>query len=317
MPWRQAADLLDETESSVEELVGALECAAQAAGVRVLVLIDALNEGKGPSIWPIHLSGFLAHFARSEWIGVVLSIRSSYDELISDAVREKAVIETHRGFGERSYDAMRTFFTHYGLELPSTPLIAPEFSNPLFLKMLCSGLQGKDATWLRHGSNGVTKIFEIYISSINKRVASRLGLSPRNNVTKKALRALVAAFPALTERWLVIGDAEDLVNRFLPGRPYEESLYRMLIIEGILVEDFSRTAHSGEGREIVFIAYDRLADYLLTEVLLDTHFDSANAVAAFEPRGGLGEVGEGRYETQGILEALCIQLPERTGPRGG
>ena len=312
-PWPQAADLLDASESSAAEFVGALECAAQAAGVRALLLIDALNEGKGLSVWPTHLSGFLAHFARSEWIGVVLSIRSSYDELIPDTIREQAVVATHRGFGEHSYDAMRTFFTHYGLELPSTPLIAPEFGNPLFLKTLCSALQRQGATRLRQGINGITGIFGLYISSINERVASKLGLSPRNKAAKQAVRALVGAFPTVSERWLSVEAAEDLVNGLLPGRPYEESLYRMLVVEGVLVQDASRTAQRGEGREIVFIAYERLADHLVTEALLDAHFDPANPAAAFEMGSGLSELAKGGYETQGILEALCIQLPERTG----
>ena len=204
-PWSQAADLLDAGDSSAEEIVGAIECAAQAAGARALVLIDALNEGKGLGLWPTHLSGFLAHFARSDWIGVVLSIRSSYDELIPEGVRERAVVATHRGFGERSYDAMRTFFTHYGLELPSMPLIAPEFGNPLFLKTLCSGLHGQGATRLRQGVNGITAVFELYISSINKRVGKNLGLPDWNTAAEKALRALVPAFPRCRSaglRWM-------------------------------------------------------------------------------------------------------------------
>ena len=312
-PWPQVADLLDANESSAVEFVGALECAAQAAGVRALVLIDALNEGKGLKVWPTHLSGFLSHFARSDWIGVVLSIRSSYDELIPEVVRERAVVATHRGFGERSYDAMRTFFTHYGLELPSTPLIAPEFGNPLFLKTLCSGLQGQGSTRLPQGTNGITGIFDLYISSINKRVASSLGLSPRSKAAGTALRALGAAFPVVSERWLAVEAAEELVNGFLPGRAFEQSLYRILVLEGVLVEEAGRKARHGEGSEVVFIAYDRLADHLVTEALLDAHFDPSNAAAAFKMGGGLSEVAEGGYETQGILEALCIQLPERTG----
>ena len=312
-PWIQAAALLDVSDSSAEEIVGAIECAAQAAGARALVLIDALNEGKGLSVWPTHLSGFLAHFARSDWIGVVLSIRSSYDEVVPEAVRQQAVVATHRGFGERSYDAMRSFFTHYGLELPSTPLIAPEFGNPLFLKTLCLGLQGLGETRLRQGINGIAAVFEFYISSINKRVAKRLGLPDWNTAAEKALRALVRAFPAVSERWLAVEAAEELVNGLLPGRPYEESLYRMLVVEGVLVQEASRTARRGEVPEIVFIAYERLADHLITGALLDTHFDPSNAVAAFEIGGGLSELAEGGYGTQGILEALCIQLPGRTG----
>ena len=312
-PWGQAAELLDACDRSAAEFVGALECAAQAASVRALVLIDALNEGKGLSIWPTHLPAFLAHFARSDWIGVVLSVRSSYDKLIPVSVRESAVVATHRGFGERSYDAMRTYFKHFGLELPSTPLVAPEFDNPLFLKTLCAGLQGQGATRLRQDINGITAIFELYISSINRRVAEKLALPEWNRAAENALRALVRAFPSVSERWMTVDAAEQMVNGFLPGRPFEESLYRILVVEGILVQEASRRDRIGRGREIVFIAYERLADHLLTEVLLDADFDPANAAAAFEPGGRLFEVAEGGYETRGMLEALCIQLPERTG----
>ena len=313
VPWGQAAELLDVSDRSAAEFVGALECAAQAAGVRALVLIDALNEGKGLSVWPTHLPAFLAHFARSDWIGVVLSIRSSYDQLIPVSVRENAVVATHRGFGERSYDAMRTYFKHHGLELPSTPMIAPEFDNPLFLKTLCAGLEGQGATRLRQGINGITAIFEIYISSINRRIAEKLALPEWNRVAEKSLRALVRAFPSVSERWMAVDAAEEIVNGFLPGRRYEESLYRILVVEGVLVQDVSRRDRTGRGPEIVFIAYERLADHLLTEVLLDAHFDSSDAAAAFEPGGRLCKIVEGGYETRGILEALCIQLPERTG----
>ena len=197
-PWPQAAELLDaRSDSSAAEFVGALECAAQAVGVRALVMIDALNEGKGLSVWQTHLPGFLAHFARSDWVGVVLSIRSSYDGLIPEEVREHAVVATHRGFGERSYDAMRTFFTHYGLDLPSTPLIAPEFGNPLFLKTLCLGLQGQGETRLRKGIHGITSIFSLYISSVDKCVATRLRLSPWKKTVKEALARLVQRVPGV------------------------------------------------------------------------------------------------------------------------
>ena len=127
------------------------------------------------------------------------------------------------------------------------------------------------------------------------------------------MRALVGAFPAASERWLAVEAAEELVNGLLPGRPYEESLYRTLVVEGVLVQEVSHTRPRREGREIVFIAYDRLADHLIAEALLGAHFDATNARAAFGPGGGLAEVAEGGYETQGVLEALCIQLPERTG----
>lgn len=312
-PWVQATELLDLSGSSVAEVVGALECAAQAAGVRALVLIDGLNEGKGPSLWPPHLAAFLAHFAKSDWIGVVVSIRSSYDRLIPKEVLDGAVVATHPGFGERSYDAMRTFFVHYGLELPSTPLIAPEFSNPLFLKTLCQGLRGQGATRLRQDIRGATKIFDLYISSIQDRVASRLDLPPWEKTVEKALHAVVEAFPALSERWLSVEHAEELVNGLVPGRRYEESLYRALVAEGVLVQDAPGTVLRGTGSEIVFIAYDRLADHLVAEAILETHSDTASTAASLATASEFEEIAEGGHAAQGVLEALCIQLPERTG----
>jgi len=311
-PWLQATELLDLSDCSVAEFVGALECAAQAAGVRALVLIDALNEGKGLSLWPTHLAAFLAHFATSDWIGVVLSIRSTYDRLIPEEVLDEAVVVTHLGFGERSYDAMRTFFAHYALELPSTPLIAPEFGNPLFLKTLCQGLHDDGATRLRQDIHGTTKIFNLYIRSIERRVASRLGLPPWREMAGRALRAVVGAFRAGPERWLAVRDAEELVNGLLPGRSYEESLYMALVAEGVLVQEASGAGRSGKGCEIVFIAYDRLADHLVAEAILEEHFDAANAATAFAAGSVFDEIAKGGYATQGILEALCIQLPERT-----
>ncbi|MCY3597060.1 MAG: hypothetical protein OXG71_06430, partial [Rhodospirillales bacterium] len=51
----------------------------------------------------------------------------------------------------------------------------------------------------------------------------------------------------------------------------------------------------------------------MTEALLDDHLDAASPDRAFEPGGGLAEIGLGGYDTQGILEALCVQLVERAG----
>ena len=312
-PWVQATDSLDMSGISAVKFVGALECAAQAAGIRALVLIDALNEGRGLSLWPPHLAAFLAHFSKSDWIGVVLSIRSSYGQLIPEEVLNRAVVATHVGFGERSYDAMQKFFVHYGLELPSTPLIAPEFSNPLFLKTLCQGMLGQGAARLRQDTHGATKIFNLYISSIQNRVAPRLGLSPRGKTVEKALRIVVEAFPGFSERWLSVVHAEELVNGLLPGCRYEDSLYRALVVEGVLVQDTLGTGGRGNGSEIVFIAYDRLADHLVAEAILESHSVTASTVASPARASEFEEIAEAGPATQGVLEALCIQLPERTG----
>jgi hypothetical protein len=163
-PWPQALQQLDLPGLSAEEFVGAVEVAAQAAGCRALVLTDAINEGSGRLIWPSHLAAFLAHLERSPWIGVLLSVRSSYEEMVvPEDVSARAVRVTHDGFAGHEYDATRTFFVHYGLELPSTPLLTPEFRNPLFLKILCRGLNTKGERRLPRGFHGITAVFDLYL----------------------------------------------------------------------------------------------------------------------------------------------------------
>ena len=314
-PWSQALAQLDMATVSVDDFVGALESAAQAAGVRALVMIDAVNEGRGSKLWPVHLPAFLSRLAQSEWIGVVLTVRSSYEPMISDEVRSQAFSVRHVGFGRRSYKAIRTFFAHYGLTLASAPLLGPGFDNPLFLKTVCAGLKGKGMTEVPRGSWGITAIFELYLSSVNDRLAEALGYPARVPLVRNALRELASAFASAARKWLPVEVASAAVDAQLPGRPYKESLYRALVVEGILIEERSGLrAPSLDAGEVVYVVYDRLAEYLIVESLLLDHFDESEPMAAFKPESALGFVlREETYEVAGYLEALCVRLPEVTG----
>ena len=115
-PWSQALQQLDLSGLSIEEFLGALESSAEAAGARALFVIDAINEGTGRDIWPNHLGAFVAHLNRSPWIGVVLAVRSSFEDVVVPAdVRSRAAVVTHSGFAGHEYDATKTFFLHYDL----------------------------------------------------------------------------------------------------------------------------------------------------------------------------------------------------------
>ena len=265
-PWTQALEQMDMAGVPVDDFVGALESAAQAAGARALVMIDALNEGRGSKLWPAHLPAFLARLERSEWIGVVLAVRSSYEQMIPADIRSRALAVRHGGFGGRSYSAVREFFAHYGLSLASAPLLGPGFDNPLFLKTVCAGLQGKGITELPRGSRGITAIFDLYLSSVNDRLARVLGYPERKPLVQDALRELAGAFAAVREKWLSVEEAAAAVDAHLPRRRYEDSLYRALVAEGVLIEEHGGLRVRGRGgSEVVFVAYDRLAEYLVTE----------------------------------------------------
>ena len=342
-PWAQLLQQLDLFGSSAEQFVGALESAAQASDCRALVIVDALNEGNGGKIWPVHLSSFVARLQRSPWIAVVISVRSSYEDgVIPGHIRDVATIVTHSGFQGQEYDAVKTFCEYYGLEFPSVPLMRPEFSNPLFLKTICMGLQHTGATRIPRGFHGITEVFNLYLASINHRLAKDLNYNPRDNLVRQALEKLSKLLVQADRRWLPRPLAEESVNELLRDRSFSESLYRGLVTEGVIVEDMGRGIDD-PSEEVVFISYDRFADHIIANFILQNGPEPWSKLNASGPRvvklrrhiesllrfflkkvggreadpatNGLFEFLRTRESSvhRGLLEALCVQVPEHTG----
>ncbi len=305
-PWTQILQQLDLAKWSAEEFVGALEAVAQASNARVLVMIDALNEGAGRVIWPDHMSAFLQLMARSPWIAVAVSVRSNYEELVLPAsVIEAATRVTHEGFADHEYDASKTFFKHYGIELPSTPLLAPEYRSPLFLKSICVGLQDAGHTRLPRGFHGISQVFRLYTGAINTRLAKSVDFDPKSQLVQKALKLFVGAFPSHRQQWLSRTDAMALVDAILPGRSFQNSLYQGLVGEGLLVENLVQMGE-GEEREFVHLGYERLADHFTAESILEKVNQTELGKSPAERT-----LTDNDYRlSSGVLESLFIQAPE-------
>lgn len=308
-PWRQLLQQLDLPDWTAAEFIGALEAAAIAAGVRALIILDALNEGEGRAIWPAHLDASLRTIARSPWLGVALSVRAGYEEaVVPDAVRQRAVRVEHLGFTGIEDEATTAFFTYYGLELPSVPLLHPEFSNPLFLKLFCSGLRAAGRRHLERGLDGLTQVFDYFLQAVNEKLAKSLSFHPAQPLVRRAVEALALAMAAKRSRMLPLGEAIALVDALLPGRVFETSLYRGMLVEGVLMED---RVYTRDGRiDVTLLAYERFADHIAVTQLLDAYFDPA--VPAASLAAVLSAMGtEPDRVTAGALEALCLQIPER------
>ena len=312
-PWVQILQQTDLSEVSADEFIGALEAAAQASKKRALLIIDAINEGQGRKIWPANLNAFLTTVQSSPWIGVLLSVRSTYEDVIlPEDVQEKGFRLTHRGFHGNEYNATKTFFSYYGLEWTSTPIIQPEFSNPLFLKTVCRGLRDDGYQRLPRGFYGLSAAFDLYLSTVNKRLSTNLDFNPQDNLVLQALEKVICNWDNPTDRRILRNDAEKVVNELLPNREYGRSLYRGMVDEGVLIEEMF--INKNARKEAVYISYERFADHLLTRHLLETFFDAKNAEKSFEDGAGLAFIRDGKqYIAPGLMEAFCIQLSEQTG----
>ena len=122
----------------------------------------------------LHIIKVLENYPR---IGLAISCRTSYERRVipKDLTPDSFVKIVHRGFSDSEYIATKNFFEHYGIERPRIPLLVPEFSNPLFLKIFCQGLQKRGLTTTPQGIKGVTAIFNFFIDTIHEVLCNTYG----------------------------------------------------------------------------------------------------------------------------------------------
>jgi len=315
-PWSQIIKLLG-LSCTKEEFLGALEAAAQARNAKALILIDALNEGEGKNIWHKHLAGMLTTLSRYPWIGIAVSVRTSYESTVipEGLIPDKLIREVHFGFADHEYQATKTFFDYYGIERPSIPLLVPEFQNPLFLKLFCSGLRNCGLTRVPSGLQGITAVFNFFVESVNKKLSKPeyLDFDVESQVVQRAVEKLAEVMADNGRLWLSREEAQAIVNTFLPREGYERSLFRHMISEGLVAEDRFRVGDQ-EWCEGIHFSYERFADHLIAKHLLDKYLNSEYPSHSFQPDQPLGSFVKDEWtcwRNRGLIEAFSIQIPER------
>ncbi len=316
-PWSQILRLLH-LDCTRDEFLGALESAAQSSGMRAVVFIDALNEVEDPEKWQTWLPSMLKCLERYPWIAIAVSLRSSYEELIfPDGLEPDTVVRrVHNGFVGHEYQAAKVFFEFYNVQLPSVPVLNPEFQNPLFLRCLCQGLHNRRLSTIPKGIHGISRVFEFFLDSINKKLAQPgfLDYDPTSRLVHKATSQLAAWLSQQGLYALPRSKARAICDDMHPNTGYDNSLFRHLMSEGVLVK--TGRHHDSEGHEeMVAFSYQRLADHLIMQELLRKYVAPENPVEAFanEPMCCYFEDEAACWYNQGLTEALAIQGPEILG----
>ena len=314
-PWRQILDQFDLTQFSVREFLGALDAAAQAAGVRALLLIDALNERHGIDLWRTRLSSFLQSIERFPRVAVAVSCRSSYLPYVIPPELSEQVLPRveHHGFAGRAGEAARLYLEKRGITRPGAPNLVPEFDNPLFLKTCCDFLDKEGKKELPKGLRGVTAIFRYYVDAVTHALNAHMGLDPYHRIVPRAIEALVDALAASASADMSVPEAIAVLDGIHPSQGRrEDSLLLQLEHEGMIAIEPS--GDSG-GTERVRFTFERFSDHATATRLLDQHLAGASSQAAFAKGSPLFELvaGEESYKRTGTIEAVAVQLPERVG----
>lgn len=286
-----------------------IDALAKKKGERALILIDAINEAPEKVEWEQ-----LADLRRFKHIGVVLSIRSGFEKaIVKKAFLKTLPIIVHEGFGNLDWLAVTEFFKIFNVPLPKVPIVAPEFRNPLFLKLFCQTYNTKGSF---RGCEGSTHLFEAYCKAQGAEVLNALSLpADKSRIWKKIIKPIA--------QWM----AENGQDRILEAKACEviaaetDFIGREKEILGLLQRHWllTKVPHytklgSISGSEYRF-PYQKFSDHLIVRCLLTTHLKKAPKTvkdqrACFLPGTKLGDIVSKSWN-YGLIEALSIQVPER------
>ena len=317
-PIELIQDAVDLKRHGMEQVLGAIDAAGEASGSRALIVIDALNEGAHREDWHSYISSFLTDVAEYKNIAVLLSCRSTYLRYIlpDDSVlhADRLVRIEHPGFRGHEHRAAERYLSQQGISKPSSPMLAPEFTNPLFLKTCCKALKASQKTAFPKGFNGITRLFEFYVQSIEETVAKQKPYSPHEGIVEGALLDFASKlFPGhLTG--MSMRKARDLINTHDTYLNKGDALFDILLHEGVLAEEISYQGNE-RGKPIVRFTYERFSDHFVAQQIIQ-QVDSETLDSIFFPDHPLGKAirhPSGFYRHAGIFEMLAIVIAEKYG----
>ncbi|WP_221392061.1 ATP-binding protein [Dyadobacter sp. NIV53] len=173
--WENILALLDLSCTS-SEFLDTLNQIGQQIKQRVVIAIDAINEGPGRELWRESLAGFIFDVKQYKHVALVISIRNTYlNEIIPIDIRQDPTIVkvTHEGFRGNEYFALQAFCKYYGISQPNFPLLLPEYSNPLFLNLICQGIAVSENKSFPQGYHGISEIFSLYKKAITIKLSQK------------------------------------------------------------------------------------------------------------------------------------------------
>ena len=233
---------------------------------RIVIFIDALNEGDGKTIWKDYLSGMLEKIKRFRWIALVVTIRSEYIRHLfieNKELKQEFLHVHHRGFRNIRYEAIKKYFTFYNIGYMEIPFENPEFENPLFLRLFCEAYQGESVNLK---GIDLKDVYNKYLEKINESISDKCEVNYRYKIVQKIIRNIVMyKFEKNAGNNVIsIEEVMNIVLELQQKYGCKKDLLEQLLSEGILTQNIL-----GSGEEYIYITYERMEDYIYAEKLYE------------------------------------------------
>ena len=307
-PWTQIFKQL-KFNGTEEEFLQALEAKAESSGQRVVIFVDALNEGGGKELWNKYLASFINQIKSHPWLGLVMSIRTTYTRAIFGDEQPEGILRlTHRGFENRSFDAIKLFFKNSNIKLPSVPLLLPEFKNPLFLKLFCDGLHKNGLTNIDEGMQGISSVINLFIEGVEKELSSpkKKDYMPEMHIVRKAVNTLIDYQVENLDTEVPLDKAIELTDAVKTDKFSNGELLYELVSYGVLSRNM-RYRGVDKYEEVVYLSYERFNDFLTAQRLLEKSECMESAVKQ------ILKDEHSLWYYAGMVESFAIIIPEKEG----
>ncbi|MEX5219611.1 MAG: hypothetical protein NW701_17410 [Nitrospira sp.] len=310
-PWTRLLEVLGlPLTIGRDGLLDALNAAGEASGCPLVLFIDAINETKPLGYWPSHLAALAQQVRRRKFLRLCITCRTSFGSHCLPDGHTFSVIE-HEGFKGIERVACQAFFEHYTLKPPITPILQPELSNPLYLRLVCETLRARDLDRIPSGWAGFSPTIRAFIGEKERQFAKEHGTRIGAHIIGGSLRTIARAIADSGASAIAWSDAQKLISE---ERPQASTLpvLEWLVRADLLIEDITGDADPLGTQGVVRPSFERLGDFLIADELLDG-IDSKQLSAACKPGGVLHSLLRDQStvtQNSGVVSALSILIPE-------
>lgn len=298
-----------ELDMSSTEFLEKLNNKAKYQKSRILIIIDGLNECKNGQLWKNRLNRFISEIKNYKWLGLIVSIRNTYIDLLPEDIINKNNHYNHRNLGNKTFEGIKIFCNHYNVNYPSFPPISPIFSNPLFLKLLFENMEKSNINIIPQDSLDFSSIIRDYFKNIEGIIHRNPSVPLGFNITKMFVDKVIELKISNPSSELFYEDLFEIGTKISNKLNMQNfQIIDILIKEGLFYKDRS------DAHPILKFSYEKIEDYLVADYLLE-NIKKENLHDEFKEDGEIYRIiSEGdEINFYGVFEAFAVLIPEKFG----
>lgn len=310
-PWTRLRETLGLPATLGKEgILDVLNAAGEASETPLILVIDAINETRPLRYWRDRLLAVSQDIQSRPYLRLCITCRTSFLPHCLPKKQPFQIVE-HIGFSGVERIACQEFFQHYGLEPPIQPILQPELSNPLYLRLICETLHSRGLRRLPKGWRGLSLPIRAFLKEKEQQFAVEHETSVGSKIVVGSLIVIAQAIADSGKSALSWSKAQRIIEA---AKPQADTLpvLEWLLHADLLIQESPPATDSFYTESFIRPAFERLGDFLIARALMD-RCEGMDSVAAQlrEELSMLTKDSRALAANTGVLAVLSILVPEK------